>query len=80
MCIRDSAAAGGALVEPQSGLSPERLAELIEGFMTDPDRAATMAQSARSVGKPNAATLLADLAEAIAGGQTVTQFIEGGTP
>jgi UDP-N-acetylglucosamine--N-acetylmuramyl-(pentapeptide) pyrophosphoryl-undecaprenol N-acetylglucosamine transferase len=74
------AAAGGALVEPQSGLSPQRLAELIEGFMSDPDRAARMAQSARSVGKPNAATLLADLAEAIAAGKTVTQFSEGGTP
>lgn len=74
------ASAGGALVEPQSGLSPERLAELISSFMTDPDRAAKMAQSARSVGKPNAAALLADLAEAIAAGRTVSEFSQGGTP
>ncbi|MET0169115.1 MAG: undecaprenyldiphospho-muramoylpentapeptide beta-N-acetylglucosaminyltransferase [Aliihoeflea sp.] len=74
------ASAGGALVEPQAGLSPEKLADLIASFMSDADRSAKMAQSARSVGKPNAASLLADLAEAIAAGKTVSQFTQGATP
>ena len=74
------AAAGGALVEAQSGLSAERLAELIAGLMSDADRAGKMAAAARSAGKPNAAALLADLAEAIAAGQTVSQFTQGATP
>ncbi|MHB2264318.1 undecaprenyldiphospho-muramoylpentapeptide beta-N-acetylglucosaminyltransferase [Aliihoeflea sp. PC F10.4] len=74
------AAAGGAMVEPQSELSAERLAGLIGDFMTDADRASKMADAARSVGKPNAAALLADLAEAIAAGQTASEFTQGANP
>jgi UDP-N-acetylglucosamine--N-acetylmuramyl-(pentapeptide) pyrophosphoryl-undecaprenol N-acetylglucosamine transferase len=71
------AAAGGAEVHPQASLSTERLAELIGGLMDAPDRLASMAEAARSVGNPNATRLLADLAEAIASGQTIEEFKKG---
>ncbi|HWK64276.1 MAG TPA: undecaprenyldiphospho-muramoylpentapeptide beta-N-acetylglucosaminyltransferase [Rhizobiaceae bacterium] len=71
------AAAGGAEVHPQASLSAERLAELIRGLMDAPERLVTMAEAARSVGKPDAARLLADLAEAIASGQTIEEFKKG---
>lgn len=65
---------GGAIVHPQSELSPERLAGLIGGFMRAPDDLAAMATKARAAGRPDAARLLADLAEAIASGQTADAF------
>ena len=65
------AAAGGAEVHPQHTLSVEALARLIGEAMGDPERLAAMAQAARSVGKPQAARLLADLTEAIAAGQPI---------
>ncbi|MCO5065393.1 MAG: undecaprenyldiphospho-muramoylpentapeptide beta-N-acetylglucosaminyltransferase [Rhizobiaceae bacterium] len=67
-------AAGGAEVHQQSTLSPERLAELIFALITGPKRLATMAAASLSVGKPNAARLLADLAEAISRGESVEMF------
>jgi len=70
------AAAGGAEVHPQSTLSPQRLAELIGGLIDDPARLATMAAAARSAGRPDATRLLADLTEAIASGQSVSQFMK----
>ena len=69
------AAAGGAELHPQSTLSPERFAELIGGLMDDPARLATMAAAAKSAGRPDATRLLADLTEAIASGQTVSEFM-----
>jgi UDP-N-acetylglucosamine--N-acetylmuramyl-(pentapeptide) pyrophosphoryl-undecaprenol N-acetylglucosamine transferase len=68
------AAAGGAEVHPQATLSPQRLAELIGGLMDNPARLATMAAAAKSAGRPDATRLLADLTEAIASGQSVSQF------
>ncbi len=70
------AAAGGADVHQQATLSPERLAELIGGWMAAPGKLAAMAEAAKSVGRPDATRLLADLAEAIASGKTVSQFKE----
>ncbi|MDQ6433467.1 undecaprenyldiphospho-muramoylpentapeptide beta-N-acetylglucosaminyltransferase [Mesorhizobium sp. LHD-90] len=69
-------AAGGAEVHPQSTLSPERIAELLGGLMSDPARLEKMAAAAKSAGKPNAARLLADLTEAIAEGRTIDEFRE----
>lgn len=66
--------AGGAEVCPQSGLSPEMIAQKLAAYMTDASRSAQMAQAARSVGKPNATQLLADLVEAIASGESIAQF------
>jgi len=70
------AAAGGGQVHPQSTLLPQKLAELIGDLMDAPERLAAMAQAAKSVGRPDAARLLADLTEAIASGKTVEQFRE----
>src|SRR5262249_10449388 len=70
------AAAGGAEVHPQPTLSPERLAQLIGAAIGEPERLARTAAAAKSVGRPNAARLLADLTEAIASGKTVREFRE----
>ena len=71
------AAAGGAEVHPQSELSTERLAGLIGAAIDEPDRLASVAAAAKSAGKPDAARLLADLAEAIASGQSVADYRKG---
>jgi UDP-N-acetylglucosamine--N-acetylmuramyl-(pentapeptide) pyrophosphoryl-undecaprenol N-acetylglucosamine transferase len=71
------AAADGAEVHPQSTLSTEKLSELIGGALAEPEKLARMAGAARSAGKPDAARLLADLAEAIASGKSVAAFREG---
>lgn len=71
------AAAGGAEIHPQANLSPKKLAELIGGLINTPDRLIKMAEAAKSVGKPEATRLLADLAEAIASGQTIEEFKKG---
>jgi UDP-N-acetylglucosamine--N-acetylmuramyl-(pentapeptide) pyrophosphoryl-undecaprenol N-acetylglucosamine transferase len=68
------AAAGGAEVHRQETLSPQRLAELIGAAMREPERLSAMAAGARSAGRPDAARLLADLAEAIAAGESVAEF------
>ena len=60
-------AAGGAMVVPQSELSPERLGRLIADLAADPDRAAGMAAAARSTGIPDASRLLADVVESMSG-------------
>lgn len=70
-------AQGGAEVHAQSALDPKKLASLISGLMLDPDRRSKMAAAARATGKPQAARLLADLAEAIATGKPVTDFTQG---
>jgi UDP-N-acetylglucosamine--N-acetylmuramyl-(pentapeptide) pyrophosphoryl-undecaprenol N-acetylglucosamine transferase len=71
------AKAGGAEVHRQDSLSPERLAALIAGMMEDKARLLSMAAAARSAGKPDAARLLADLTEAIAGGVGLADFRKG---
>ncbi|WP_157015868.1 undecaprenyldiphospho-muramoylpentapeptide beta-N-acetylglucosaminyltransferase [Mesorhizobium xinjiangense] len=75
------AASGGAEVHAQSSLTAERLADIIAGRMRDPEGLAATAAAARSAGRPDAAVLLADLAEAIAGGQGADAFKrEGNRP
>jgi UDP-N-acetylglucosamine--N-acetylmuramyl-(pentapeptide) pyrophosphoryl-undecaprenol N-acetylglucosamine transferase len=74
------AEAGGAELHPQSTLSPKRLAELIGGLMDEPRHLTAMAAAAKSAGKPDAARLLADLAEAIASGQAIAEFKKGVRP
>lgn len=68
------AKAHGAEVCLQASLSAEVIAGKLEGYMVDPQRSADMADAARSVGKPEATRLLADLAEAIASGESIEQF------
>jgi UDP-N-acetylglucosamine--N-acetylmuramyl-(pentapeptide) pyrophosphoryl-undecaprenol N-acetylglucosamine transferase len=71
------AATGGGEVYPQSTLSAERLADLIGAAMDAPDRLARMAAAAKSAGHPDAARLLADLTEAIAGKGSTTGIAQG---
>lgn len=68
------AAAGGGEVHPQSTLTPEAVASLLGSAMEEPERLEKMAAAAKSVGRPNAAQLLADLAEAIASRKTIEEF------
>ncbi len=59
--------AGGAIRIPQTEFTPDRLASEISTLAADPARLTTMATSARSVGRLDAAERLADLAVKIAG-------------
>ena len=65
---------GGTVVRQQKDLSPQILADIITEMAGDPAKSAAMAAAAKAAGKPNAASLLADLTEAIAGGKSVAQF------
>lgn len=68
------ARAGGAEVCVQASLSPEVIASKLTDYMTEVQLSSDMAEAARSVGKPEATRLLADLTEAIASGQSVAWF------
>lgn len=65
---------GGAMVIAQSELTPQRLADMIAERMVDPDGLAATAAQAKAAGKPDATRLLADLAEAIASGMSISEF------
>lgn len=72
--------AGGCTVRAQAQLTSQILAETIGAAMREPERLAATAAAARSVGKPEATRLLADLTEAIASGRSVVDFRKGLTP
>jgi len=63
---RGMAEAGGAIVIPESQLSPQSLSENIQRVLDNPQAAEQMAQAALSVGKPDAADTLAALVEDLA--------------
>jgi UDP-N-acetylglucosamine--N-acetylmuramyl-(pentapeptide) pyrophosphoryl-undecaprenol N-acetylglucosamine transferase len=66
---------GGASVVRQSDLTMRRcLAIMLAERMEDPAGLAATAAAAQATGKPDAARLLANLAEAIAEGVSVDQF------
>ncbi|KGF70585.1 UDP-diphospho-muramoylpentapeptide beta-N-acetylglucosaminyltransferase [Hoeflea sp. BAL378] len=67
-------AQGGASVIKQSELTPQLLSEMIADRMNDPAGLAATAAAAQATGKPDAARLLANLAEAIAEGVSIDQF------
>lgn len=71
------ASADGAELHQQSSLSTERLAELIGGLMSAPEKLAKMAAGAKAAGMPDSTRLLADLTEAIASGAEVSHYKEG---
>jgi UDP-N-acetylglucosamine--N-acetylmuramyl-(pentapeptide) pyrophosphoryl-undecaprenol N-acetylglucosamine transferase len=71
------AQAGGAEVHVQSTLTKTHLTQLLASAMDEAARLTAMAHAARSVGKPEATRLLADLTEAIASGKSVAEFREG---
>lgn len=64
---RGLAAAGAAVVMPESTFTPAALAEQVALVLTQPEGAARMAAAALALGKPDAAQALADLAERLAG-------------
>jgi UDP-N-acetylglucosamine--N-acetylmuramyl-(pentapeptide) pyrophosphoryl-undecaprenol N-acetylglucosamine transferase len=65
---REMARAGGARMIPQDEFTPDTLARQIEALAEDPQALANAAARSLSVGRPNAASDLADLVERIAGG------------
>lgn len=56
---RQLAEAGAALLLPQAELTPTRLAELLAQLLADPPRRLAMAESARRLGRPDAAQRVA---------------------
>lgn len=68
------AAGGGAQVIAQRDLDTDSLSALVANAMNEPDRLTEMAANARETGKPASASLLADMVEAIASGQTIDAF------
>ena len=86
---REMAKAGGARMIVQSEFTPEALASQIEALAQDPEALANAAARSLSVGRPNAASDLADLVERIAGGavlvgpaksQTLAKAMPAGVP
>jgi UDP-N-acetylglucosamine--N-acetylmuramyl-(pentapeptide) pyrophosphoryl-undecaprenol N-acetylglucosamine transferase len=67
-------AKGGASVVKQSELSAQVLSDMIADRMNDPAGLAATAAAAQATGKPDAARLLANLAEAISEGISPEQF------
>ena len=65
---REMAKAGGARMIVQDDFTPDALAKQIEALAKDPEALANAAARSLSVGRPNAASDLADLVERIAGG------------
>ncbi len=59
---------GGARVMPQADLTPQALCDILTGLAEQPQELAAMAKQAKSTGRPDAARLLADLVEDMAGG------------
>lgn len=56
------AKSGGGDVVAESELSPEKLAGMVKGFLERPDELNLMAKMAKSLGRPNAAADIANLA------------------
>jgi UDP-N-acetylglucosamine--N-acetylmuramyl-(pentapeptide) pyrophosphoryl-undecaprenol N-acetylglucosamine transferase len=63
-------AAGGAIVLPQTDLTPARLVAEVQGLLADPDRRARMAQAGPTLARPDAADRLVDLILRLAEGKT----------
>ncbi len=65
---REMSRAGGARAIAQDEFTPETLARQIEAIASEPDALANAAARSLSVGRPNAASDLADLVERVGGG------------
>ncbi|MBX7248027.1 MAG: undecaprenyldiphospho-muramoylpentapeptide beta-N-acetylglucosaminyltransferase [Caulobacteraceae bacterium] len=58
--------AGGAVAIQEDDLTVDGLANVLQALLSDPRKLASMAKAARSVGRPDAASRLADLVEQVA--------------
>jgi UDP-N-acetylglucosamine--N-acetylmuramyl-(pentapeptide) pyrophosphoryl-undecaprenol N-acetylglucosamine transferase len=65
---REMSRAGGARTIPQDEFTPEALAAQVEAVASDPNALANAAARSLSVGRPNAASDMADLVERVGGG------------
>ena len=65
---REMTKAGGARTIPQDEFTPEALARQVEAIASDPNALSNAAARSLSVGRPNAASDLADLVERVGGG------------
>ena len=61
---RRLADANAAVMIPDAELDPDRLRAELETLLADPDRLASMAAAARTLGRPDAASAVVDLVEA----------------
>lgn len=62
--------AGAAVVVPDQDFTSERLADVVRGLIEDRERLTSMADAARTVARPDAATQVARAVLALAGGAT----------
>jgi UDP-N-acetylglucosamine--N-acetylmuramyl-(pentapeptide) pyrophosphoryl-undecaprenol N-acetylglucosamine transferase len=67
------AQAGAAISLVEKDLSPQKLAETIVQLADQPSRLTSLAQSAKAMGRLNAAAALADLAEGLADGKSTAR-------
>ena len=68
---REMTKAGGARTIPQGEFTPEALSRQVEAIASDPNALANAAARSLSVGRPHAASDLADLVERVGGGLSV---------
>jgi UDP-N-acetylglucosamine--N-acetylmuramyl-(pentapeptide) pyrophosphoryl-undecaprenol N-acetylglucosamine transferase len=62
--------AGGGWIAEQAALTPQVLADRLQALLAAPPALARAAEVAKSLGRPDAVVLLADLAEKLAAGRT----------
>lgn len=65
---------GAALTVEEKGLNAQTLAETIAQMAAEPSRLTSLAQSAKAMGRLNAAAALADMAEGLAEGRSVAEL------
>jgi UDP-N-acetylglucosamine--N-acetylmuramyl-(pentapeptide) pyrophosphoryl-undecaprenol N-acetylglucosamine transferase len=65
---------GAALAVAEKGLNAQTLAETIAQMAAEPSRLTSLAQSAKAMGRLNAAAALADMAEGLAEGRSVAEL------
>ena len=66
--------AGGGWIAEQADLTPQELAEKLQSLLNAPERLAKAASQAKSLGRPDAVALLADLVEKLASGKQTQEL------
>ncbi len=73
---RALADAGAAVVMPQPGFTPEALADALSALLTDAGRLSRMAEAARPLARPDAASALADRVQTLVAARLVADRAE----